>query len=92
MTEKTLQELLTEVDRDAVAKLFIRSLGSYSYLVGLLAEVGRQQGYDLHKGDRVILHPKNFPPHLTLRPDGPILLSPVAEEDQLLFYYNRTSQ
>ncbi len=87
--KEDIKTLLREVDETVSAQLYLRGTGTKAQFIGLIAELGRESGFDIHKGDRALIHPSNVPAHLTLDPRDPVVATPVCPEDEIMFTNNQ---
>ncbi len=86
MQQKPFKEMLSDIDADATARLFLRKTCTMDYYLGLLNEVAKIYGYSLENGDRVMIHPNNVPENLRLNVHPIIMITPLVSEDSLEFF------
>jgi len=86
--QKAFIEMMSDVDKDATAKLFLQGTGSGEFFFAVLKQVAQHYGFDLDRGDKVILHPECIPAHLSevIVPDNyPVLISSSVPDQKMLF-------
>jgi len=81
---KKVRETFESVDKDVTRKLILCQITKEEF-IALLGEVGISHGYNLIRGDKVLINPDLVPSHIKFGPEDCVILNKAVDVQTINF-------